>query len=172
MADAGPGLDAGYLCVLHAASDEARASAGDQQVHQAGGFHQLAGAFPVRILHESHQLGRQERILQTEMYGPDNGGVGSEGLFASAKDHRVPGFQRQRRGVGGHVRPALVNDGDDPQGHSGLLDDHAVGPLRPLEHLPHRIRQPHHVQDALCHARDPLRREPQPVDHYRAESVL
>src|SRR3546814_13194914 len=64
-----------------------------------------------------------------------------EALRAAAQNGGVAGLEAERAGIGGHVRPALVDDADDAQGHGDAGDLQAVRPL-PLGHgAPDRIRQ-------------------------------
>ena len=172
VADAGAGLDAGHLGVLHAAADQPRAASGDQQIHEAHRLHELIGAVVAGILHEAHQLRREPRVLKPQMDGVHDGGVGAEGLPPAAEDHRVAALQRQHRRVGGDVGAAFKDDGHHAQGHGGLLDHDAVGALDPSNHLALRVRQLHHLPHALGHAGDALRRQGQTVDHHAAVAVL
>src|SRR3546814_6193259 len=52
-----------------------------------------------------------------------------EALGATAQDGGIAGLEAERAGVGGHVRPALVDDADDPERHRDARDLQAVGAL-------------------------------------------
>ena len=58
---------------------------------------------------------------------------------AAAQDHGVAGLERQRAGVGGDVRPALVDHADDAERHPHALDGHAVRPRPGFGDLADRI---------------------------------
>ena len=45
---------------------------------------------------------------------------------AAAQDRGIAGFQAQRAGIGGHVRPAFIDDADDAERHPDPLDSHAI----------------------------------------------
>ena len=55
-------------------------------------------------------------------------------LRAAAQDRGIAGLEAQRAGIGGHVRPAFVDDADDAERHAHALDGHAVGPRPALRH--------------------------------------
>ena len=164
MADAGGGLDAGPLRFLGAAEDEPCAAAGDEQVDQAGGGHKLPRAGAVRILDESNHFRREARVRQTQMNGVRYGGVGTESLLAAAQYRGVAGLEREDRRVGGDVRAALIDDGDDAQRDGGWA-------LYARQHLSHRIRQADHFADAFGHTGDALGIQGQTVYHNRTQPV-
>ena len=60
---------------------------------------------------------------------------------AAAQDHGVAGLERERAGVGGDVRPALVDHADDAERHAHALDRHAVRPRPGFGDLADRIGQ-------------------------------
>ena len=75
---------------------------------------------------------------------------------AAAQDHGVAGLERQRAGVGGDVRPALVDDADDADRHAHALDGHAVRPRPGFGDLADRVGQLAHHVEALGHGLDAL----------------
>ena len=89
---------------------------------------------------------------------------------AAAQDHGVAGLQRQRAGVGGHVRPALVDHADHAERHAHALDGHAVRPGPGFRDLADRIGQRAHHVEAVGHRRDALVVERQPVEERRGRA--
>ena len=75
------------------------------------------------------QVGRQRRRRSNPSLktGVDCG-AGSRTLRTAPQDHRVAGLQAQRTGVGGHIRPAFINDADDAERHANALNEHSIGP--------------------------------------------
>ncbi len=83
---------------------------------------------------------------------------------AAAQDHGVAGFQGQRAGVGGDVRPALVDHADDAERHFHALDGHAVRPRPGFGDPADRIGEPAHHVEAFGHRLDALVVQRQPVE--------
>src|SRR3546814_3255816 len=52
-----------------------------------------------------------------------------DALRAAAQNGGVAGLEAERAGIGGHVRPALVDDADDPERHRDAGDSQPVGAL-------------------------------------------
>ena len=67
--------------------------------------------------------------------------VGVRGRRGAAQHDRVAGLQAQRRGVDRHVRPRLVDDGDDAERHAHLAHVEPVGEPAAVEHLADRVGQ-------------------------------
>ena len=65
--------------------------------------------------------------------------VGALGVVGAAQDDRVAALDRQRRAVDRHVRPRLVDDGDDPQRHPDLAQVEAAGQGLVFELLADRV---------------------------------
>ena len=62
------------------------------------------------------QPGLGQRLADDRRQRP----VGALGVAGAAQDDRVAALDRQRRAVDRHVRPRLVDDGDDPERHPHL----------------------------------------------------
>jgi len=71
VADAGPGLDAGDLGLIHAGLDEGGPAAGDEQVHIAHGLHELVGAGAGGVGDEADEGLGQVVLLQGLVQGAD-----------------------------------------------------------------------------------------------------
>ena len=52
----------------------------------------------------------------------DDGAARAQTVGAAAQDRGIAGFQAQRAGIGGHVRPAFIDDADDAERHPHALD--------------------------------------------------
>ena len=77
-----------------------------------------------------------------------------ETVGAAAQHHGVAAFQAQRAGVGGDVRPALVDDADHAERRRDPLDLQAVGPLESREHPADRIGQSGDLLDGASYRLD------------------
>ena len=58
---------------------------------------------------------------------------------SAAQNRRITALQAQRRRIGRHVRPALVNDADDAERDAHARNVEAVRPLPLRYDLPHGI---------------------------------
>ena len=88
---------------------------------------------------------------------------------SAAQHHSVAALEAERAGVGGDIRPALVDDADDAKRRRHPFDDEAVGAGERRQHPTDRIGQ---VRDLLEPARDRLDAtgiESEPVDQGRAQ---
>ena len=92
MADAGAGLDAGHGGVLHTGADQPRPAAGDQQVHQPVGGHQLVGAGVGRVLDQADGALRQVGFAQPGAQRFHNGVAAAPGLAPAAQHAGAAGF--------------------------------------------------------------------------------
>ncbi len=81
---------------------------------------------------------------------------GAKTFRAAAQDDRIAGLEAEAAGIGGHVRPALVDDADHPERHAHALDAQAVRPRPGFRDRPDRVRQGTHDLDPLDHGGDAL----------------
>jgi len=117
---AGLGLDAG---------DQALAAARDDQVDRAvQALEDHADGGAIGRLHRLHRAGGQAGGHQAALDRRVDREVRGDALRAAAQDHRVARAHAQRRGVGGHVRTALVDHGDHADRRTHPADVEAVGP--------------------------------------------
>ncbi len=93
-------------------------------------------------------------------------------LGPPAQDCGVAALQTQRRDVGGHVRPRLVDHQDHPERDAHAPDLQAVWPVPHARDLAHRIRQRGHLAQASRHRRDPLAIERQALEQRRRQGIL
>ena len=113
--------------------------------------------------------GRPASRRPCDQRGVDGAG-GAEAVRAAAQDHGIAGLEAQRAGIGGDVRPALVDHADDAERHAHALDAHAVRP-RPGRHDgADRIGELAHHVEAVRHGLDPRRVERQPVEEGRGRA--
>ena len=110
--------------------------------------------------------GRRGRAQALDHRGVDRP-VRAVAVRAAAQDRGIAGLEAQRAGVGGDVRPALVDDADDAERHAHALDGHAVRPRPALRHRADRIgERAHHVEpvrhrgDALVVEREAVEERP------------
>ena len=88
---------------------------------------------------------------------------------SAAQHHRVAALEAERAGVGGHVRPALVNDADDAERRRHAFDDEAVWAGEGREHPSDRIGQRGDVLEPARDRLDAAGIESEPVDQGRAQ---
>ena len=99
MADAGARLDAGHCGVLHAGADESRAAAGDQQIHQPPGLHDIVGALVGGILHDVHDVGIASGGGDARLQRRHDGAAGAVRLLPASEHTDVAALDSQCRGV-------------------------------------------------------------------------
>ncbi len=111
------------------ARDQAFAAARHDDVDVAveAGEHQADGR-AVAGRDELNRRFRQAGSAQPFGQRRKNRAARTHAVGTAAQDRGVAGFQAQHAGVGGHIRPALINDADDAERHADTLDSHAVGP--------------------------------------------
>ena len=83
---------------------------------------------------------------------------------AAAQDHGVARFERERAGIGGDVRAALVDHANDAKRHLDALDGHAVRPRPGLSNPADRIGKVAHHVEAFGHRHDALVIQGEPVE--------
>ena len=172
VADAGTGLDAGHLGILHAGADQPCTAPGDQQIHIAHGSHQGVGGSVGGVLNQADRIFRQTVLPQPLPQCLHNGVGAAPGLLAAAQDAGVAALDGKGGGIAGHVGTALVDDGDHAHGHSGLFDHQPVGALHPLQYPAHRVGQGSNLFNALCHGADALLGQGKTIQHHLADMSL
>ena len=172
MADAGTGLDAGYLGVLHAGADQPCAAPGNQQIHIAHGGHQGVGGGVGGVLDQADRIFRQAVLPQSLPQRLYNGVGAAPCLLAAAQDAGVAALDGKGGGIAGHVGTAFVDDSNHTHGHGGLFDHQPVGALHPLQHPAHRVGQGSDLFNALCHGADALLGQGKTIQHHLADMSL
>ncbi len=113
---------------LHAA-DQVLAAARHDHVDRAveAGEHH-ADRLAVARRHQRDRRGGQSGFDQAfDQRGMDRA-AGAEALGAAAQDRGIAGLEAERAGIGGDIRPALIDHADDAERHPHALDAHAVRP--------------------------------------------
>ena len=97
-----------------------------------------------------------------------------QALGAAAQDDGVRGFEAQRTGIGGDVRPALIDDADDAERHPDALNTQTVRPLPRRDHRADRIGQRRDGFETSSHPLDSaassMRRSSIAADRLRARA--
>ena len=70
------------------------------------------------------------------------------GVGAAAQDRGIAGLQAERAGIGGHIRPAFIDDADDAERHPHALDGQAVRPRPGFGDVADRVGERAHGLDA------------------------
>ena len=158
--------------MLHHRADQPAAAPGDQYIHIRIEPHQLIGGIARRIRHELDAILRKARLLQRGAHHSSNRLVGMDRLLAAAQDHRIAGFQAQRRGVGCYIGARLKNHCHNAEGHRHLYNLQAVRPVPAGEHLAHRVRQGNNLPHPLRHPRNTGLIQAETVKQSRAHARL
>ena len=106
------------------------------------------------------QPGGPDAVDERRMNGPRR----AEAVRAPAQDDGVAGLQAKRGGVGGDVRPALVNHADHAERRPHPLDSHPVGPVPGVDHGADGVLKTRNHVDAFGHRGDALLVEHQTID--------
>ena len=117
-----------------------------------GGRHKLDRIF--------RQAGLAQAALQAGMDRPRR----LRRIGTAAQDDGIAGLEAQRAGIGGHVRPAFIDDADDAERRAHPLDMQPVRPVPFGNHVADRILESGDGADALGHVGDALFGKRQPVD--------
>jgi hypothetical protein len=91
-------------------------------------------------------------------------------LGAAAQDRGVAGLEAERGGVGGDVRPALVDDADDAERHRARARSSCRSARPALGDRADRIGSAAHHLDAVRHGGDALVVEREPVEEGRGRA--
>ena len=137
----------------------------DMPVHAQHG----ADRRPVGRRDELDRILRQAGFAEAVAQAVDDRSRGVEALPAAAEDGRVAGFQAQRAGVGGHVRPRFVDDADHAERRAHPGDAQAVRPVPLGGDAADRVGQGGDLRHPGGHRLDPVRREGQAVDEGAVE---
>jgi hypothetical protein len=132
-------LKHGHARGPHNTFDEGMAAPRNDEINVVVHHCQVIHAFAVREVNELDAVSGKAGALAAALEAAGDGAIGFDGLGAAAQDGGVTGLETKRRGVARDVGARFINDGDDANGHTDLVQTEAVGP-RPLCHyFPHRI---------------------------------
>ena len=165
MADAFIVLDHGNRGLLRHRLHERVAAARDDEIHVPILLEQRQHHLAVGPLDEGDPAGRHAGLLGRFGQHGGNGRIRMNRLGPAAQDTGIPGFEAQRRRVGGHVRAGLINDPDHTDRHPHPPHLHAVRPSPQFDRLPDRIRQLDDLPYPVGHLGDSLRSEAETIRH-------
>ena len=151
-------------CSTHARI-EPRAASGDQEVHKSACFHDLRRAAAGGVFDNVHDVRIKARPFDAALERFHDGTRGAVGFLSGAEHADVAAFDAQRRSVGGDVRAALVDDGDQPQRHLLFVDVQPVWARDFLENSSRVVRKSGSVPDTGRHPLEPVGAQAQPVEH-------
>ena len=122
------------------AADQALAAARHDHIDGAvePGEHQPDGG-AVAGRHHLDRFRRQAGLGQTLDEAAVDGARGTIGVGAAAQDRGIARLEAERPGIGGHVRPALIDDADHAERRAHALDVEAVGAVPAGDHRPDRV---------------------------------
>ena len=147
-------LDDRYFGMLHAMADKARATPGDEHVHQAVQPHEHIGGRPIGGGHRADGALRQPRFHGSRGQHVGDDLVGAGRKAAAPQDACVAGLHADPGGVGSHVGPGLVDHGHHPEGHRHAPKLDAVVEGRFQRHDAERIGQRRHLLQGVGRGKD------------------
>ena len=118
---------------------------------------------------QDHRVLRQAGLGQRLADDRRQRAVGALGVVGAAEDDRVAALDRQRGAVDRHVRPRLVDDGDDSQRHPQLSQPQPAGDRFRFQLLADRVGKGGDRAHALGHRLDPRLGQRQPVAQRRCQ---
>jgi hypothetical protein len=157
----------GTLASRADALDQPLAAARDDHVHELGHRDQVADGGAVGGVDQLHGVGG--RPASSSARAPARPAPGWTGcLGAAAQDAGVAALDGQRRGLDGHVGPALIDHAEHAQRHAHVADADAGGAALHAGDLADRVGHGGDLLAALGHGLQHLGAEAQAVDHRRA----
>ena len=163
-------LDHRHPRMLGDEADQAFAAARDRQIDDVVELQQFDHRLAAQVVDQGQRSGRYAGIDQRTLQRRGDRSVAADRFGTAAQDHAVAGLQAQRRGVGGDVRPRLVDHRDHAERHAHAFDLDAVGPRFAAGDLADRIGQIGDLAQRVGDARKPLRIKHQPVEHRAADA--
>ena len=164
MDDALVVLQHGHAGVAAHPPHQLLAAARDDQIDELVELEQRGHRGAVRGVDELHRLGGRPHLLERLGQDRRDRDVRLDRLAASAKHDRVPRLHAETGGVGGDVRPRLVDEPDHAERHPHSGDLEAVGLAPRLDDGAHRIRQSRDLPEPLGHPLDPRLGERQAIE--------
>ena len=158
-------LDHRHPRVFGHEADQAFAATRDRQVDDVGQLQQLKHGLAPQVGDQGQHGRVQPGVADGALQGGGNGGIGMDRLRSAAQDHAVAGLDAQRRRVGCHVRPRLVDHRDHAQRHAYPLDPDAVGADLAAGHLADRVGQGGHFAQGIGDGRQARAVQGQAVEH-------
>ena len=162
----------GTVDALDDAADQGRATARDDDVHEAAGGDEVLDRLVRRSGDELDGVPRQAARLQRVLHDLDEGGVRVVRRARAAQQHGVAGLEAQAGGVDRDVGARLVDDPEDPERNAHLADLEPVGQRPAADHLTDRVGKVGDVPERVRDGRDAVRGEGQPVDDAVRRAVV
>ena len=145
-------------------ADECLPPAGHDEVDVAVESEEDLDRLPVGDVDEADGRGREPGLLEPPGEDGRDYRVRLEGVAPAPENDGVPRLDAEGSGVGGDVRPALVDEADDADRRADATDLHPVRPALHADGRAHGIGQGRDLADPQHHVRDPPLRERQPVE--------
>ena len=147
-------LEHGHARARSDPADELLAAARDDQVDEAGELQERRDRLAVGGVDELDRVGGPARFVHgLGEHGRDHR-VRLDRLAPAPKDRRVARLEAQAGGVGGHVRPRLVDEADDTQRDADARDLDAARPPPRLHQRPDGVRERGDLAQPLRHLLD------------------
>jgi hypothetical protein len=165
-------LDDRHLRFAGDALDQPLAAARNDHVDGFRRGDQVADDGPIGRRHELHRVARQAGVDERRLHQRRQRQVRLQRLRAAAQDAGVAALDGERRGLDGHVGPALVDHGEDAERHPHAAD---LDPARLLAQVGDGADRVGHGGDllaALRHGLDACRIEAEPFQQRRGEPGL
>ena len=157
--------------VVADALDQRRTAARDEAVDVLGELHDLDRGLVRRVVDQDQRVLGQAGLGEPLAERRRDGEVGAQRGAAPPQQRGVPGLEAEPGGVGGDVRPVLVDDRHDAERHPHPLDLEPVRAPPAVEHLADRVGQRGHLAQAGGHGPDPGVGQPEPVERARLHAA-
>jgi hypothetical protein len=120
---------------------------------------------------QQHRVFGQSDLRQRLPHDRRQRPVGPFGVVRSAQHDRVAALDRQRGAIDSHVRPRLIDHGNNPEWDPDLAQINPALQSFLFEPLSDRVLERRHRPYALGHSCDPLLAQRQPVLQRRAQPL-
>jgi len=158
--------------MFHDETDQAFTAPRDDQVDELVLLEHFRDTLAVGKRDDGKGSDRDPGFLHRFAQNTGDGHIGIDRLGPAAEDDGIAGLQAERRGIGGHIGPRLINDADDAERDPHFADHQAVGAFPHARHLAHRIRERRHFPQAVRHGPDAFPVQHQPVEHGRRNALF
>ena len=149
-------LDDRHAGVFSDKADKSLAAPGNEAMDVLIQLQEHAEGVAVNRRDELDGIGRQTGLLKRLLDDPGQGHVAVVGLASAPEDGGVAALEAEDRAIDGDVGPRLIDNPDDPDRDTHLLDGESLLVGLRFEDGADRIGQGRHLAGALDHAPDAL----------------
>ena len=106
------------------------------------------------VVNDTDQFSREAFLLKPVLHSFHDSMGRTISFFASAQNADVAALQAQCCRIGGDIRPALIDNGDDAERNRNLLQLQPVGGCALRDDSSYRIREVNYITDTVSHSLD------------------